>query len=147
MSMTVRVTGSDYAYDGILLATVTKTSGELRYVVEDVYGRLSIQNAEQLGVEEGWTPVEEIGGTKWRALGPTKQSGMRCKDPVFWAYLREERNYENARNEDGAAAAVRSICGVTSRRDFTKPGLAVARNRWSALDRDFQSWKATEHAR
>src|SRR5262249_51157344 len=26
----------------------------------------------------------------WRDLGPTKQAGIRCADPIFWAYLREE---------------------------------------------------------
>jgi hypothetical protein len=51
---TVHVTGSDYAYDGWLVAIFPKRSGAVRYVVEDTNGRLFIHNAKQLGVEEGW---------------------------------------------------------------------------------------------
>jgi hypothetical protein len=53
---TVHVTGSDYSYDGWLVAFFAKRSGAIRYVVEDINGRLFIHNAKQLGVEEGWRP-------------------------------------------------------------------------------------------
>jgi hypothetical protein len=51
---TVRVTATDYAYDGWLVSIFRKRRGDVRYVVEDDCGRLFIHNAKQLGVEEGW---------------------------------------------------------------------------------------------
>ena len=49
-------------------------------------------------------------------------------------------------DEGEAAEAVRDICGVTSRRDFEKPGNATERLRWYELDNAFQAWKAAENA-
>jgi hypothetical protein len=82
---------------------------------------------------------------KWRDLGPTKQAGMRCKEPAFWAYLTEEKGYQVA-DEIDAAEAVRDICGVASRSDLAKPGNTVERVRWYDLDKAYQAWKAVEHA-
>lgn len=45
----VRVTASDYAYDGWLVAVFQKRRGGCRAVVEDENGRLFIHNAGQLG--------------------------------------------------------------------------------------------------
>ena len=52
----IHVTGGDYSYDGWLVAAFTKTKGGVRYVVEDVNGRLFIHNAKQIGKPEGWWP-------------------------------------------------------------------------------------------
>ena len=52
----VNVQGSDYAYNGWLVGIAIKRSGQVRYIVEDVNGRLFIHNARQLGVQEGWMP-------------------------------------------------------------------------------------------
>jgi hypothetical protein len=45
----VHVIGGDYEYDGVLVGTITKTTGAIRYVVEDGNRRLFIHNAQQLG--------------------------------------------------------------------------------------------------
>lgn len=82
---------------------------------------------------------------KWRALGATKQAGIRCKDPMFWAFLREGY-YGHALNEESAAAAVRSLCNVLTRSDLDKPGFSDARILWFDIDKKFQAWKAREHA-
>jgi hypothetical protein len=86
---------------------------------------------------------------KWRALGPVKQAGIRCKDPVFWAYLRE--TWEGAmfapvHDEESAACAVRDICNVLTRSDLGKPGFQDARILWFDLDQKYQAWKARENA-
>jgi hypothetical protein len=84
---------------------------------------------------------------KWRALGPAKQAGIRCKDPIFWAFLRESINhYPDVRDEEAAACAVREICGVLTRSDLGKPGFADQRIVWFDLDTKFQAWKAREYA-
>jgi len=84
---------------------------------------------------------------KWRDLGPTKQAGMRCADPVFWAWLEEEgphgQRYECNSNDD-AAEIVRLLCNVASRADLAKPGFSAHRIKWYEIDQQFQAWKLKE---
>jgi hypothetical protein len=82
---------------------------------------------------------------KWRALGPVKQAGIRCADPVFWAFLRESQHY-TVSDEPSAAGAVRSYCNVPTRSDLDKPGFSDQRILWFDLDKKFQAWKAREYA-
>lgn len=82
---------------------------------------------------------------KWRALGPTRQAGIRCKEPAFWAYLKE-MHFPDVQNEHMAACVVRDHCGVGSRRDLERIGNADARLRWYALDLGFQAWRVKENA-
>jgi hypothetical protein len=89
---------------------------------------------------------------KWRELGPTRQAGIRCKDPIFRAFLRENGYFDwvekphGITDEECAARAVRDICNVLTRSDLDKPGFADARLLWFDLDTKFQAWKAREHA-
>lgn len=85
---------------------------------------------------------------KWRELGPTKQAGMRCKEPIFWAFLSENAldGKFTITNEDMAAGVVREHCEVASRRDLDKPGNSNARQKWYALDNLYQAWRARENA-
>jgi hypothetical protein len=98
-------------------------------------------------VNDDETPVEHklMERDKWRDLGATRQAGIRCNDPVFWAYLREQWGLK-VDDEADAAGAVRGACGVTSRSDLGKVGQGEARLRWLNLDNQFQAWKAKEHA-
>jgi hypothetical protein len=82
---------------------------------------------------------------KWRALGATKQAALRCKQPLFWVWLKEE-NHIDCHNEEMAADIVRAICGIESRADLDKVGNTQARIKWHDLDFAFQAWKAVEHA-
>lgn len=82
---------------------------------------------------------------KWRDLGPMRQAGMRCKEPIFWAFISEELRVPVA-GEDDAAKAVRFICSIPSRADLDKPGNTEARTRWFELDTAYQAWKARENA-
>ena len=93
------------------------------------------------------TPVDHVAAErdKWRDLGPVKQAGMRCKEPTFWAWLRESEHYHVA-NEGDAAQIVRTLCNVTSRADLSKPGRHRSRTLWYQLDTAYQAWKARENA-
>lgn len=93
-------------------------------------------------VNDDETPVDHQAQDrdKWRELGPARQAGIRCKDPVFWAYLTEELHYPT-RSEQVAAAVVRDILCVESRSDLGKPGFTDARVRWHELDNAFQAWR------
>lgn len=81
---------------------------------------------------------------KWRDLGPTKQAGIRCSDPVFWAFLSEEKKFADVNDHERAAGIVRAHCHVISRRDLDKPGHQRARILWFDLDQEFQAWKALQ---
>lgn len=85
-------------------------------------------------------------GNKWADLGPARQAGMLCKEPVFWAFLREECGGINIHDEEAAAAMVRDICCVASRSELGHPGKQRERVLWHQLDEKFQGWKAAEHA-
>lgn len=84
---------------------------------------------------------------KWRELGPTKQAGIRCKEPIFWAFLSEELHFPEITNEERAASAVREICRVDSRADFGRPGQHEARTMWHQLDNAYLGWRARENVR
>lgn len=98
-------------------------------------------------ISDDETPVEHVAKErdKWRDLGAAKQAGMRCKEPTFWAFLREEYS-EPVESDDSAAIVIRRLCGVLSRSDLNKPGNSHARLRWHGLDNSYQAWKAREHA-
>ena len=83
---------------------------------------------------------------KWRDLGAVRQAALRCKEPTFWAYLREEEpNRFPVTNEIDAAHAVRMLCDVASRADLNKIGNHEKRERWHQLDNAYQAWKAREN--
>jgi hypothetical protein len=82
---------------------------------------------------------------KWVDLGPARQAGMRCKEPVFWAWLTEECAVD-AHDENAAAARVRELCGVSSRSDLNSPLNTQARLKWHQLDYQFQAWKLRERS-
>lgn len=98
-------------------------------------------------ISDDETPVEHVAKErdKWRDLGAAKQAGMRCKEPMFWAYLTEERRWP-VHCEDDAANFVRSWCEIDSRSDLNKPGNSGSRFVWHELDNSYQAWKAREHA-
>src|SRR2546422_9513527 len=65
--------------------------------------------------DESPTDHKAMERDKWRDLGPAKQAGIRCKEPIFWAFLSEECGGAEITNEDAAAYLVRDICGVNTR--------------------------------
>jgi hypothetical protein len=79
----------------------------------------------------------------WRDMQPAAQAGIRCEEPIFVAFLKEQ--YEIAwGNTPDAAALVRWICGVRSRSELGTNHKAHVL--WKQLDDQFQAWKALEHA-
>jgi len=80
----------------------------------------------------------------WRELSPAQQAGIRCDEPSFAAFLKEQRPDDWHEATDDPAACVRLICGVTSRAYIEKD--QRSRVIWKQLDDQFQAWKALEHA-
>lgn len=79
----------------------------------------------------------------YRDMAPANQAGIRCDDPVFIAFLKEQRS-QDWREAPEAAQCVRLICGVKSRAEFGTNH--AARVMWHQLDEQFGAWKALEHA-
>lgn len=77
----------------------------------------------------------------WRNCPPAQQAGMRCDDPVFAAFLKEQYGAYWINYED-AAATVRDICEVESRKELATNQKALVI--WHQLDRHFQAWEAKE---
>lgn len=80
---------------------------------------------------------------KWGNLGPAQQCALRCKDPIFRAFLREELQTP-VESEEDAVMEVRAFLGVESRSELSHPGRAEARTRWYRLDDEFQAWKVRD---
>jgi len=80
----------------------------------------------------------------WRDLGPAQQAGIRCDEPTFAAFLKEQRSDDWHEAGNDPAACVRLICGVSSRAYIEKD--QRSRVIWKQLDDQFQAWKALEHA-
>ncbi|MBR1122144.1 hypothetical protein JQ628_11515 [Bradyrhizobium lablabi] len=78
----------------------------------------------------------------WRELLPSAQAGIRCAEPIFWAFLREEMNMREEGSADNAASFVRAHCKVNSRAHFNSNPAAKAV--WQSLDNQFQAWKAIQ---
>lgn len=90
-------------------------------------------------------PTPPTDGAKrmdWRDLQPAAQASLRCKQPEFWAFLREQHNYAVASNEDGAITALRHLCVVKSRSEFSTDHRK--RVLWKQLDDEFSAWLAKE---
>lgn len=78
----------------------------------------------------------------WRDIPPSQQAGIRCEEPMFAAFLRE--NYSDEWHEaPNAADCVRLICAVDSR---SKLNDGPSRVNWKQLDDQFVGWKALENA-
>ena len=80
----------------------------------------------------------------WREVQPAAQAALRCDQPAFQAFLREEHGYISVTDKDSAATAVRHLCVVKSRSEFSTDHRK--RVLWKQLDDQFSAWKALEHA-
>lgn len=87
--------------------------------------------------------IAKDGKRDWRELSPAQQAGIRCEEPAFSAFLREQRPDDWHESQD-SSACVRLICGVSSRAYIEKD--QRSRMIWKQLDDQFQAWKAVEHA-
>lgn len=74
---------------------------------------------------------------QWHDLKHAMQAGIRCSEPAFWAFVREEYKF-SVDNEDGAAKFVRSYCGVKSRSEINLDPLAA--QAWQRLESKYQAW-------
>lgn len=106
---------------------------------------LPVQKETRTAPRQDPPKVPQPDGAKrnWKDLQPAAQAGIRCEEPTFAAYLKE--NFKDDWHEaQDAAECVRLICGVTSRSELGTN--QKARVLWHQLDTTYQAWKALEHA-
>lgn len=82
-------------------------------------------------------PKEKKGKLDWREVQPAAQCGIRCNDLRFREYLSVEHGFKTANSEE-AAAVVRQICRVESRKEFSTSH--KARTLWHQLDSQYREW-------
>lgn len=77
---------------------------------------------------------------KYASFPLAKQAAIRCATPEFRRFLREyTAHWCDINNEDDAAAAVRSHCGVASRKEILPD--TEAGKYWLELDCRFLEWR------
>lgn len=69
------------------------------------------------------------------------ECSMKCAEPAFMRFLAERHGLEAPVDRDRAAQKVRSLLGVTSRRELNEGGQAAAG--WNALRAEFDAWRRT----
>lgn len=149
-----------------------KTRGVVQVVMEvpladadaayDVLGGMPVHGKERwFGIAALKSPAEEARATPdqevppstrpdrakrekmdWRDMQPAAQAGIRCDQPEFWAYLREECHYRKVSDPDTAADAVRHLCVVKSRSELSSDHRK--RVLWKQVDDHFSVWLAKE---
>ena len=67
------------------------------------------------------------------------EAAMKCQEAAFRVFLEERHGLERPLTDERVAQKVRSLCGVTSRREFNDGGKATAR--WKDLRTAFDAWK------
>jgi hypothetical protein len=104
-----------------------------------------VQKEAPSNVPSGSPPSTRPDGTKrmdWRDVQPAAQAVLRSKKPEFWAFLREETEFNDVRNENQAATAIRNICQVDSRSELSTNHRK--RVLWHQLDSQFLEWQLKE---
>jgi hypothetical protein len=66
------------------------------------------------------------------------ECAMKCQEPAFKVFLEERHGLERPLTDDRVAQKVRSILGVTSRKEINEGGRAS--DAWKALRTDFAAW-------
>lgn len=66
------------------------------------------------------------------------ECALKCQDARFKVYLEERHGLERPLTDDRVAQSVRSILGITSRKQLNNGGDAA--ERWKALRADFAAW-------
>lgn len=74
-----------------------------------------------------------------RAPDHTTEAAMLCSDPAFKRFLMDCHGLDSPATAERVAQKLRSLLGVTSRREINQ--LDAARERWIALREGFRQWR------
>jgi len=100
-------------------------------------------------LDEAFTKIRELRGesaAEQPAMHEPKnfaaECALKCKEPAFKVYLEERHRLERPLSDERVAQKVRSMLGVTSRKQLNDGGEAAAA--WKALRADFAAWLKAE---
>ncbi|KAB2781250.1 hypothetical protein F9K99_08585 [Brucella anthropi] len=68
-----------------------------------------------------------------------RDAGIKCNDAAFKVFLEEKHGLERPLTAERAAQKLRSLLGITSRKQLNDN--AAAAERWRGLRSDFETWK------
>lgn len=80
----------------------------------------------------------QAGAKRWGDMQPAQQAGIRCGEPLFLAFLKEERPDDWHDASEDPAECVRMICRVESRSLLNREDAA---QRWQKLNDQFVAWE------
>jgi len=83
-------------------------------------------------------------GKKWHELPPSQQAAIRCNEGKFWEFLGQQKIGAKVFGDSEAAAAVRRLCDVASRKNLDTDGFAAGL--WRSLDSDYRFWLQHQEA-
>lgn len=67
------------------------------------------------------------------------ECAMKCQEPAFRVFLEERHGLERPLTDSKVAQKVRSLCGVTSRKELNDGGRAA--DAWKQLRGEFADWR------
>jgi len=67
------------------------------------------------------------------------ECAMKCGEPAFRVFLEERHGLQRPLTDERVAQKVRSMLGVTSRKELNNGGQAA--ERWKALRADYDAWR------
>lgn len=70
------------------------------------------------------------------------ECAMKCQEPAFKAFLEVRHGLERPLTDDRVAQKVRSLCGVTSRKELNDGGRAA--DAWKRLRGEFADWRKAQ---
>lgn len=132
---------SQAAYD--VLGGMPQPSKEHWFAIAAIRNPEAIPGASDPQPDPISQPRPDRAKRDFRDLPPSQQAALRCNEPIFQAFLKEEYPDEWHEAVD-AADCVRMICNVSSRAFLDQPANHTNRMIWHALDSQYQAWKAVE---
>ncbi|MDR7220342.1 hypothetical protein [Aminobacter aminovorans] len=82
---------------------------------------------------------ERRGGPQVDRKNFAAEAGMLCSDPAFMVFLEDKHGLGRPLSPEKAAQKLRTLCGVTSRKEFNDDDRAAAS--WVQLREEFKDWK------
>lgn len=70
------------------------------------------------------------------------EAAMKCSEPAFKVFLGERHGLESPMTDERTAQKLRSLLGVTSRKDLNSDDQAA--ERWRRLRREYGNWRRAE---